>query len=58
MTNDEWASCEGFILAVRHLNGRKPADHRLVPDGIFRGARVGAPWVDLPEVSFSPIRRP
>ena len=49
MSDDEWAFFEGFIRAVRHPNGRKPADHRLVMDGIFWIARTGAPWRDLPE---------
>lgn len=49
MSDDEWAFFEGFIRAVRHPNGRKPADHRLVLDGIFWIARTGAPWRDLPE---------
>ncbi|SMG57080.1 IS5 family transposase [Paracoccus sp. J56] len=30
------------------LTGRKPADHRLVLDGILWIARTGAPWRDLP----------
>jgi len=49
MSDDEWAFFEGFIRAVRHPNGRKPADHRLVLDGIFWIARTGVPWRDLPE---------
>ncbi len=49
ISDDEWAFFEGFIRGVRHQNGRKPADHRLVLDGIFWIARTGAPWRDLPE---------
>ena len=49
MSDDEWAFFEGFIRAVRHPNGRTPADHRFVLDGIFWIARTGAPWRDLPE---------
>lgn len=49
ISDDEWAFFEGFIRAVRHPNGRKPTDHRLVLDGIFWIARTGAPWRDLPE---------
>lgn len=49
MSNEEWAFFERFILAARAANGRKPADHRLVLDGIFWIARTGAPWRDLPE---------
>ena len=49
MSDDEWAFFEGFIRAVRHANGRKPVNHRLVLDGIFWIARTGAPWRDLPE---------
>lgn len=30
MSDDEWTFFEGFIRAVRHPNGCKPADHRLV----------------------------
>lgn len=61
ISGDEWAFYEGFIRAVRHPNGRKPADDRLVLAGIFwrsasrhrfgvpRDTRTGAPWRDLPE---------
>ncbi len=49
ISDDEWTFFEGFIRAVRHPNGRKPADHRLVLNGIFWIARTGAPWRDLPE---------
>ena len=49
MSDEEWAFHERFILAVRAPNGRKPANHRLVLDGIFWIARTGAPWRDLPE---------
>ena len=48
MSDEEWAFFEGFILAVRAPNGRKPTNHRLVLDGIFWIARTGAPWRDLP----------
>ncbi len=43
------AFLERFILTARAPNGRKPANHRLVLDGIFWIARTGAPWRDLPE---------
>jgi transposase len=49
MSDEEWASHERFILAVRAPNGRKPTNHRLVLDGIFRIARTGSPWRNLPE---------
>ena len=61
ISDDEWTFFESFIPAVRHPNGRKPADHRLVLDEIFwwsasrhwfeaqRDTRTGAPWRDLPE---------
>lgn len=49
MSDEEWAFHERFILAVRAPNGRKPANHRLVLDGIFWIARTGSPWRDLPE---------
>ena len=49
MSDDEWAFFEGFIRAVRLPNGCKPAEHRLVLDGIFLIARTGAPRRDLPE---------
>ena len=48
MSDEEWAFFAGFISSVRAPNGRKPADHRLVLDGIFWIARTGAPWRDLP----------
>ena len=49
ISDDEWAFFEGFIRAVRHPNGRKASNHRLVLDGIFWIARTGSPWRDLPE---------
>ena len=49
ISDDEWAFFERFIHAVRHPNGRKPANHRPVPDGIFWIARTRAPWRDLPD---------
>lgn len=49
MTDEEWAFFERFILAIRAANGRKPANHRVVLDGIFWIARTGSPWRDLPE---------
>jgi transposase len=49
MSVDEWAFFEGFIRALRHPNGRNPAGHRLVLDGIFWIARASAPWRDVPE---------
>lgn len=49
MSDEEWAFFEPFILAVRAPNGRKPANHRLVLDGVFWIARTGAAWRDLPE---------
>ena len=49
MSDEEWAFHEPFIRAVRAPNGRKPANHRLVLDGIFWIARTGSPWRDLPE---------
>ncbi len=49
MSDQEWAFHERFILAVHAPNGRKPLNHRLGPDGLFRIARTGAPWRDLPE---------
>lgn len=48
MSDEEWGFFEGFILAVRGPNGRKPVNHRLVLDGIFWIARTGSPWRDLP----------
>jgi transposase len=49
MTDEEWAFFEHFIFAIRATNGRKPANHRVVLDGIFWIARTGSPWRDLPE---------
>ena len=49
MSDEEWAFHERVILATRAPNGRKPANHRLVLDGIFWIARTGSPWRDLPE---------
>ena len=49
MSDEEWAFFERFFLTVRATNGRKPTNHRLVLDGGFWIARIGAPWRDLPE---------
>jgi transposase len=49
MSDGEWAFHERFILAIRAPNGRKPANHRPVLDGIFWIARTGLPWRDLPK---------
>ena len=49
MSDKEWAFFAPFLAAVRKPNGRRPANHRLVLDGIFWIARTGAPWRDLPE---------
>ena len=49
MSDEEWTFHERFILGVRAPNGRKPANHRLVLDGIFWIARTGSPWRDLPD---------
>ncbi|HEY0213480.1 MAG TPA: transposase, partial [Paenirhodobacter sp.] len=49
ISDDECAFFEQFIQAVRHPNGHKPSDHRLVLDRFFWTSRTGAPWRDLPE---------
>jgi len=49
MDDAEWASFWDFIVAIRGRGGRPAADHRRVLDGIFRIARIGAQWRDLPE---------
>lgn len=48
ISDEEWAFFERFILTVRAPNGRKPANHRLVLDGILWIARTDAHWRDLP----------
>lgn len=49
MSDDEWVFFEAFITAIRGRDGRPPADHRLVLDGVFWITGTGAPWRDLPE---------
>ncbi|MCR8724689.1 IS5 family transposase [Frigidibacter sp. ROC022] len=49
MSDKEWAFFVRFILTARTPNGRKPANHCLVLDGVFWIARTGAPCRDLPE---------
>ena len=49
MSNTEWKFLEPFLKAICGQGGRKPANHRLVMDGIFWIARTGSPWRDLPE---------
>lgn len=47
MSDDERAFFEGFILAARSPNRRKPTNHRLVLEGVFWSARTGSPGRDL-----------
>ncbi|QYK43450.1 MAG: IS5 family transposase [Paracoccaceae bacterium] len=49
ISDEEREFHERFVLAVRAPNGRRPASHRLVPDGIFWIPRTGFPRRDLPE---------
>lgn len=49
ISDEEWAFHQRFILTARARNGRKPLNRRLVLYGIFRIARMGPPWRDLPE---------
>ena len=49
MSDEEWAFFAPFFAAVRKPGGCRPANHRIVLDGIFWIARTGAPWRDLPE---------
>jgi transposase len=49
MSEDEWAFLAPFVIESGPRRGRRPRDHRLVLDGIFRIARTGAQWRDLPE---------
>jgi transposase len=49
MSDEEWAFFERSIMTARAPNGRKPANHSLVLDGVSWIARTGAPWRDLPE---------
>jgi len=48
MTDEEWAFFALFLIESRSRGGRPPADHPRVLDGVFRIARTGAPWRDLP----------
>ena len=43
----EWAFFERFFPAVHAPNERRATSHRIVRDGIFWIARIGAPWRDL-----------
>lgn len=49
MSDEDWAFFECFSLSVRAPNGRKPAYHGLVLDGMFLISRTGEPRRDLPE---------
>ncbi len=49
MGDDEWAFFAPFLVRDGAANGRPPANHRLVLDGVFWIARTGAPWRDLHE---------
>ncbi|MCA0942503.1 transposase [Salipiger pacificus] len=53
ISDEEWTFFEWFILVVRAPNGRKPANHRLVLDGIFWIARTGTPWASCRRSSAS-----
>ena len=49
MSDEEWAFFEPFVIERGPRRGRRPADHRLVLDGVFWITRTGAQWRDLPE---------
>ena len=47
-TDEECAFVEPFVVPVRSLGGGPACDRRPVPPAIFRIARLGAWWRDLP----------
>jgi transposase len=47
MSDEEWAFFAPFVIETGPRRGRRPADHRLVLDGVFWIARTGSPWRDL-----------
>jgi transposase len=49
MSDAEWAFFAPFLIESRSRGGRRPQDHRRVPDGIFWTTRTGSPWRDLPD---------
>ncbi len=50
LMSDEESTClEPFVIERGARSGRRPRDHRLVPDGIFWIARTGVAWRDLYE---------
>ena len=49
LSDDEWAFLEPLVIERGPLRGRPPVDHRRTLDAVFRIARTGAPWRDLPE---------
>lgn len=48
MEDTEWAFFKPFITGILGRGGRPASNHRQVLDGIFRIARTGAQWRDLP----------
>jgi transposase len=47
-TDEEWRFFEPFVVSANPLGGRPARGHRRVVDAIYRIARTGAPWRDLP----------
>jgi len=49
MSDEEWSSLVPFLIERGARSGRRPRNHRLVPEGIFWIARTGVAWRDLHE---------
>jgi len=47
-TDEERSFFEPFVVETGPFRGRPPGGHRRVPDAVFRVARTGVPWRDLP----------
>lgn len=56
MRDEQRALFAPSVIETGPKSGRPPKDRRLVLGGVFRIARIGPPWRDLPE-SFGPPGR-
>jgi transposase len=48
-TTRAWALLAPFLPPIRGRARRSAINNRQIPEGIFRIARTGSPWRDLPE---------
>ncbi|WP_370570264.1 transposase [Paenibacillus sp. JCM 10914] len=48
--DDQWEIIKTYCpLPIKKLGERRPKDHKMMLNALFRVARTGAPWRDLPK---------